>query len=188
MPQTPIDDEIRAIEAVVTALEKLDDEARSRVLDYAFRRIGLVAPESVPDNPLNEAATTEARSFDRRVDIRSLRDEKQPRSANEMAALVAYYLAELAPEDERKSEITTGDIQKYFKQANHPLPNVPGQTLKNAAAAGYFDSAGRGQYRLNPVGYNLVAHGLPRGSATRATQPRRTSRKAASTKKSSKGK
>jgi hypothetical protein len=42
MPQTNADTEIRALQAVIEAtLEPLDDEARSRVLDYTLRRLGM---------------------------------------------------------------------------------------------------------------------------------------------------
>ena len=34
-----------------------------------------------------------------------------------MAAIVAFYLSELAPEAERKAEVQTEDMVKYFKQA-----------------------------------------------------------------------
>ena len=81
-----------------------------------------------------------------------------------MAAIVAYYLAELAPSNQRKTEIAKADITKYFKQAAYKLPTRPEQTLPNAKAAGYFDGVGRGKYRLNPVGHNLVVHNLPRPS------------------------
>jgi hypothetical protein len=35
------------------------------------------------------------------------------------------------------------------------------QVLIDAKASGYFESASRGEYKLNAVGYNLVAHNLP---------------------------
>ena len=70
-----------------------------------------------------------------------------------MAALVAYYLSELAPEGERKDAINASDLQQYFKQAGFKLPKAILQALPNAAAAGYLDAEGNGLYRLNPVGY-----------------------------------
>jgi hypothetical protein len=97
----------------------------------------------------------------RKASIRDLKEEKRPESANQMAALVAYYLSELAPESEFKQSIGAQDLERYFKQAGFRLPKSIRQALPNAAAAGYFDPAGAGQYRLNPVGYNLVVHGLP---------------------------
>ena len=78
-----------------------------------------------------------------------------------MACLVGFYLQELAPEGERKETITTPDLEKYFKQAGFRLPADIGQILKDAKAAGYFDAPARGEYKLNAVGYNLVAHNMP---------------------------
>jgi hypothetical protein len=101
-------------------------------------------------------------SSSRQVSIKDLKEEKLPESSNQMAAIVAFYLQEVAPENERESTITASDIEKYFKQARFNLPKNIRMALPNAAAAGYLDSVGGGAYKLNPVGYNLVAHGLPR--------------------------
>jgi hypothetical protein len=75
-----------------------------------------------------------------------------------MAALVAFYVTELAPASERNSTINKADIERYFKLANFRLPADAAFTLVNAKNAGYLDNAGSGQYKLNPVGYNLVAY------------------------------
>src|SRR5438132_7415886 len=99
------------------------------------------------------------------TDIRTLTAEKQPRSANEMVALIAYYLSELAPKSDSSSTVNVEKIRKYFKMAGFPMPRVPSSALPNAAAAGYLENVSRGEYRLNPVGYNLVVHGLPRSSS-----------------------
>jgi hypothetical protein len=95
------------------------------------------------------------------VDIRKLKEEKQPKSAIQMACLVAYYLSEHAPESEKKTTVKIEDLEKYFKQANYKLPQKISQLLVSAKGAGYFDSPGRGDYKLNAVGYNLVAHSMP---------------------------
>ncbi len=78
-----------------------------------------------------------------------------------MACVVAYYLTELASADERKDSVSTQDLEKYFKQAGFKLPQKMEQVLPDAKRSGYFETAGRGEYKLNAVGYNLVAHNLP---------------------------
>ncbi len=83
-----------------------------------------------------------------------------------MACLVAFYLQEHAPEPDKKTTVTTQDLEKYFKHGGFKLPMKLNQVLVDAKAAGYFDSAGRGEYRLNAVGYNLVAHSLPTNNAS----------------------
>ena len=105
-----------------------------------------------------------------------------------MVAVLAYYLANLAPADQRRDHIVPDDIKKYFPQANFELPIGPhNMTLVNAKNAGYLDVLGTGQYRLNPVGHNLVTHKLPRveGSApSRGTRRvRKTAKKGAKKKK-----
>jgi hypothetical protein len=89
---------------------------------------------------------------------------------------MAYYLQHMAPSGERKASVSTADIEKYFAQAGFPLPKVPGQVLVDTKAAGYFDLIDRGTYKLNPVGHNLVVHGLPRkGGAATPTRSRKPS-------------
>lgn len=181
------DVELQAIQVILSTLGGLDSQARSRVVDYVFRRLGLAPQDSAlgladltAPNMLEvtEGAgslpPTEAR------DIRSLKEAKEPKSGVEMAAVVGYYLAELAPPSERKETVSTADLEKYFKQARYPLPKALRVTLATAASSGYFDAVARGQYRLNPVGYNLVAHGLP-SSAKRRGRP--ATKKAAPAKK-----
>ena len=175
MAKSAIDQELEAIKAITAALESLDKPARIRALQYAMQHLGLsqegggrqMPPNGLPNRGTPEGDENSLMSAQPKlrtsvVDIRSLRNQKKPSSDIEMAALVSYYLAELAPDGSRKDCMGADDIDVYFKQAGHPLPTQSQYTLPNAKAAGYFDSAGRGLYKLNPVGHNLVAHTLPR--------------------------
>jgi hypothetical protein len=178
--------EVKAIGDVLALLDPLTGPARERVMAYVINalNIGIVAPtaelpqQHAPTPPVldsNQSVGTTPPVLQRtNVDIRSLRESKQPRSAVEMAAVVAYYLSESAPDGERKDAIGAADLDKYFKQAGFRLPKKQNMTLVNAASAGYFDRVGQGQYKLNPVGYNLVAHNLP----TRSTESTPRSRPA----------
>jgi hypothetical protein len=169
------DSELQAIHNVLAALVPLKRDGRVRVLDYVLKRLGMSLDTSMPAgvSPLVTSYATEsapsstlADRSNRQTDIRSLKNEKSPRSANEMAALVAYYLSEAAPETHRKQTINADDIKIYFKQAPFKLPSSAKMTLVNAKNAGYLEPTGEpGQYRLNPVGYNLIAHNLPEGKA-----------------------
>lgn len=174
------DAEIRAMNTMVSALSPLKEEQRLRALEYVLRRFNAVALQGVPvaaaSPALQPTVTTPVAAFSAGVpatmDIRMLKETKQPKSANEMAALVAYYVSELAPPGDRKNEITTGDIERYFKSAGFALPGQPRFTLVNAKNAGYLDSTGGGQYKLNPVGYNLVVHRMGTGEGANP-EPRR---------------
>ena len=166
------DPEVSAIRAVLAALESLNSDARERVIGFVFHRLGVSwsgAPVSsaqvrTRSEPPTATLPVSRSGEPRSGDIRSLRDQKRPRSAIEMTTLIAYYLENLAPLGERKGEFSGTDLVRYFKQAAFPLPKSAQKTLVNTKNAGYIDGAGRGLYRLNPVGHNLVAHALPRES------------------------
>lgn len=192
--------ELDAIKQVVEALQPLTPEGRDRVINYVFQALGIttnistpsatppppsptgtIVPE-IPSSQPNQEQTPRAIS-----DIRSFKEQKQPHSANEMAAVLAYYLAELAPQDSRKSEISTSDVDKYFKQAGFPLPAAARYTLQNAKNSGYLDPGSeRGSYKLNPVGHNLVAHNLPSTNASGTPASPKPRRKSATPKKKKK--
>lgn len=182
------DKELEAISSIIELLKPLDATERSRVLEYVLRRLDMATVSAPPIGGTIDQLETSGSAPSRFPikDIRSLTAEKQPRSANEMAAVVAYYLAEQAPESERSETINVEAVRRYFKMAGFPLPRVLKNVLTNAYAAGYFDNVSRGEYRLNPVGYNMVVHGLPRGASAGPITSSRAKRRKKSTK-SSKG-
>jgi hypothetical protein len=101
------DSEVKAIEKVIAALSPLDDESRGRVLQYVLSRFGEsarvqtsapAASQGLP-TPVVDVTPEEPPVAPPGTDIRSLKDQKSPRSAVEMAVLVAFYAAELAPGD-----------------------------------------------------------------------------------------
>ncbi len=169
-----------AIDAIVAALEAIEGTARITAIRAACDHLNLALPAGVTDTaalggiPGTQAATQAAALG--ATDIRSLKELKSPGSAVEMACVLAYYFQHHAPTAERKSEIAAADVDKYFVQAGYPLPKRSDQLLVNAKAAGYFDSAARGAYRLNAVGHNLVAHSLPRIAGSHEAAPRKRAR------------
>lgn len=170
--------ELAALTAVVKALEPLSPEMRLRVVESALTLLGTKSfqPEK-PSRPLAAPAETSGRFGTeaspapvQASDIRSLTEQKRPQSANEMAALVAYYLGEIVTGSEKKDAVDVDDMVRYFKQAKFRLPAHPKMILVAAKNAGYFDAIGGGGYKLNAVGYNLVAHSLPRGESSGRVQ------------------
>ncbi|TKB61525.1 MAG: hypothetical protein E8D49_03045 [Nitrospira sp.] len=166
----------QAIDQIISALEGLDQNARLTAISAACKHLkihmasseegGDAAADADADNKGDQSGSDATlhrtpKQVGRQMDIRSLKAGKNPDSAKQMACLVAYYLQELAPKDDRKQTISTQDIEKYFKQASFKLPKKLEQVLVDAKRSGYFESAARGEYKLNAVGYNLVAHGLP---------------------------
>ena len=180
------DREVTAIFAIVSALKPLKEDEVRNVLEYVLRRFGagplpIYAASQTPSSLPQIAAPIHSGSGAVK-DVRSLREEKAPKSANEMAALVAYYVSELAPAAERKPEINKTDVERYFKTAGFKLTANAGQTLVNAKNSGYLDAGSdAGYYKLNPVGYNLVVHRL--GSADGGKRSIRSARKTARKKR-----
>ncbi len=162
----------QAIDQIIDALNSLKPEARLTAVEAACSHLNVEIGSVRTDSPTTSASLstqtavppTSAKQPPTVKDIRTLKEQKQPRSARQMACVVAYYLLELAPEAERTEIVTSKDLVKYFKQAKYRLPTKMSQILIDAKAGGYFDAApGQGKYTLNAVGYNLVAHNLPAG-------------------------
>lgn len=159
-----------AIDEIVAALQGLDEPARATAVRAACEHLGVVPPQAASIPPSGEEPPPPASASGDPTpppappvtDIRTLKEQKRPTSAREMACVVAYYLDSLAPPNERKTDVTINDMEKYFKQAGFRLPKRIAQLLVDAKFSGYFDSAGHGKYRLNPVGHNLVVHSLPK--------------------------
>jgi hypothetical protein len=197
------DADVKAISALIAALKPLTAESRLHVLDFVVKKFAI--PLQITQDPILPAgsiapatanvqvlAPAPAPAPPRVVDIRSFANEKQPKTVNEKVALIAYYLAQLAQEGERRDYLISDDIKKYFVQAGFELPSAPaGVTLIHAKNAGYLNASERGQYTLNAVGHNLVAHKLPysqgsvskrrpstsKGTQARKGKPRGTKRK-----------
>ncbi len=160
----------KALDAIVEALKTLDESEKVTVVKAACEHLNIPLVKTAQKDQAGEEETTVTPpaetipgNTEKTTDIRTLKETKNPRNDIEMICVMAYYLEKYAPGGEAKSTIQTKDIKKYFDQAGFPLPKVANQALINTKKAGYLDSAGRGKYKLNPVGHNLVAHTLPRG-------------------------
>lgn len=179
MSEKDFDQEVEAIRTISSALQPLDDMGKQRVIDYVLKRFGLDA-----SHPLQTAhvptITKSAQDYlaetplSEITHIRQFKELKKPKTALEMAALVAYFLSDLAPPTDRKSTVTTKDMETHFKIAGYRLPTAMQQLLGNAKNAGYFDLIRTGEYKLNAVGYNLVVHNLPRGERNESAVSRRS--------------
>jgi hypothetical protein len=165
------EDDVKAISAIISALKPLDQNARVHVLEFVIKRLGIsltaeqAALAELTDTPAFRPPPIPSPTTPSAVvDIRNFAAEKNPKTINEKVAVVGYYLAHLAPPSERRDYLISDDIKTYFVQADFHLPTAPANmTLQNAKNAGYLNALDRGQYKLNAVGYNLVAHKLPGG-------------------------
>lgn len=108
----------QAIDAIVEALRDLDEATKAGAIRASCEHLGIGLPTA---NTGGTHCADEAPVASRPMtpsDIRSLKTAKNPTSANEMSALVAYYLSEIAAGDEKGVEVAVEDIVKYFKQAS----------------------------------------------------------------------
>ncbi len=165
----------KAIDDVVQALEPLEISARKTALVAVCSHLQIeleniseseISPQNLTTTdpsptPPNQPTSPSPKPSKANIDIRTLKEQKKPASAKQMACLVAYYLQEHATKEERKETVSTSDLEKYFKQAGFKLPQRMAQVLPDAKNSGYFDSGTRGEYKLNAVGYNLIVHNLP---------------------------
>lgn len=194
-----VEDDVKAISALIAALKPLDAESRVYVLEFVLKKLGVTlvgqhaAHAHVPPGPALPAAPMAAPLHHKPSsvqDIRTFAAEKRPKTVNERVAVIGYYLAQLAPEGERRDHLIADDIKTYFIQAGFELPTAPPNvTLANAKNAGYLNALDRGQFKLNAVGHNLVAHRLPSGETTKSrgrTSPRKAAKKAKPRKKTAK--
>src|SRR5262245_2618455 len=160
----------QAIDQVEKALSSFDAPDQQTNLAAVCSHLKIAFPAQLMATPAtghnlasvsSMATPVEVKRLETGIDIKSLKNEKQPNSARQMACIVAYYLGELAPEKERKATMTVSDLAKYFKQAGYPLPQNMDQLLVDCKRSGYMDSQARGEYTLTPVGHNLVVHNMP---------------------------
>ena len=165
----------QAIDLVEKALASFDGPDQQTILTAVCSHLKIIPPAALAPAASRNVQTGVSASqvtpppaptppaFDAGIDIKTFKNQKQPSSAKQMACVVAYYLAELAPERDRKQTVTVSDLEKYFKQAGFPQAKME-QLLVDGKRSGYFDSEARGEYSLNRVGHNLVAHQMPRKS------------------------
>jgi hypothetical protein len=177
MSQKP--DDLAAIKTICDALEPFDENERERIIRWASERLGLrnvssfrSVDQSIP--PASNPHLHDLKPSFGAKDIKTFLDEKNPTSANQLVAAVAYYLKFEAPASERKNSITADDIMEACRKGNRERPKHANQILVNASGFGLVDKVGTGTYEINAVGENLVAVSMPTASHGNAG-PKRSS-------------
>ena len=105
------------------------------------------------------------------LDIKTFVEKKAPKNDVQFATVVAYYYRFEAPPAERSETVTTDMLLNSTRLTGRTRLASPRNTLNNAKSLGYLDGAGRGMFRINTVGENLVAVTLP--SEGREKSPRK---------------
>ena len=179
-------DDLDAVRTLVDALKEFDAVEQRRIIRWAEEKLGLTPIASSqfarPISPAFGEPSADG-SIPRTSDIRAFVQQKQPTSDTQFAAVVAYFYAFEAPETQRKTEIGASDLQEAARLAGRSRLVSPINTLHNAAKLGYLDKGGRGLFRINTVGENLVAMALPGGSMDASRSKRGGKRTKANKKK-----
>src|SRR5215213_4995616 len=106
-----IEKESAAIKVLLETLTPLPAEVRAEVIRYVSIRLGISQARGEPirtslmESEVRTSTERPALAGDT-VHIKDFTGEKKPKSANEMAAVIAYYLANLAAPTERKDVVT----------------------------------------------------------------------------------
>jgi len=159
-----------AAEEIKAILHGRDKTEQERILRWVSESIGVTAGATIASSaavlPSQTAKQPAPLGPAHRKDIKSFVAEKAPKNDVQFAAVAAYFYQFEASEAERKDVIGAEDLQTAARQARGYGFTKPLATLNNAVALGYFDRAGRGEFKLNAVGENLVAMTLPSGDST----------------------
>jgi hypothetical protein len=160
-------DDLEAVRIICGALDPFDEGERERIMRWASEKLGI--KNIVPSTSQNAGQasntgttpTPTATGQSGSKDIKSFLQEKNPTSANQLVAAVAYYYKFEASAAERKDSITKEDLVDACRKAQRERPTYPSQVLVNASAFGLVDKVGTGTYEINAVGENLVAVSMP---------------------------
>jgi len=184
-----------AAKSVFEQLKDLPRERQERVLRWISEGLG-IAPASTAPVPVPGVAAAPPASLTPAVplsgspgiagkDIKSFVAEKDPKTDNQFAAVVAYFYRFEAPPAQRTDSIDSNVLQEAARLAGRKRLAEPRYALNNAKNAGYLDSAERGQFSINSVGENLVAMALPGNSPASSASKRGKKRGSAGARKKS---
>lgn len=168
--------EIEAIKAVAEALEKLENDARARVLAWAQSKFGTGAPHASAGQKTSTAAFTPPKgkaskkaktiiSMDKTLNLSPQGKEsavdfaasKAPSNAREKCVVAVYYLRDVIGLE----KVTAQAVFTFFKSVQWPTPADLKNKLQQAGSAGWLDTSSSEDIKLTSSGENLVEHSLP---------------------------
>ena len=187
--------EFAALQAVISALQRLDPAARRRIFEAAATFLELDRAESgqrrpAVDNSVSSRSpaalptpTYPGFSEDTSLSPKEFLFQKQPRSDVERIAALAYYLTHYRDTPHFK----TLDMTKLNTEAAQPKFSNAANSANNAVKQGYLVPTTKGQRQISAAGERFVA-ALPDRDAARAAMaasaPRRRPRKVSTKPKS----
>jgi hypothetical protein len=152
-------DDLEAVRKLVEILEPFDSVARERILRWSCEKLGM--PGMMPGTAEKSVATVESdveQASKTNRTAPSIRAFVHGRkiSDRQFAIVAAYFYRFEASDEEKKVSISAEDVVEACRKAGRKRPARARQTLVNAVTAGYLDKAGRGNYKINSAGENLV--------------------------------
>lgn len=181
--------EFAALQAVISALQRVDAAARERIFDAAATFLQLDRGQATRHRLPSEHTTATSPgigqtphapypgfSEDTSLSPKDFLFHKQPRTDVERMAALAYYLTHYRDTPQFK----TLDLTKLNTEAAQPKFSNAASSANNAVKQGYLVPTTRGQRQLSAAGERFVA-ALPDREAARAAMnagsPRRKTRK-----------
>jgi hypothetical protein len=156
--------EFQALQAVISALQPLDQEARNRILDSAATFLGISQQSPRPVQGLSHSPTSGpgsvSSSFDSRprfsddttMSPKDFMMEKAPKTDVERIACLAYYLTNYRGTQHFK----TLDISTLNTEAAQPKFSNTTYSTNNAVKLGYIVSSTKGHRQLSALGERFV--------------------------------
>jgi hypothetical protein len=184
--QNVVNNEFDAAKIIVETLTGLERLQQERAIRFASEALGLKAIDAIVPSQKQADLTAHPQNIRepaRAIDIKQFTETKSPSSDQQFAAVVAYFYQFEAPPSEHRETINADVLGEAARLATRRRPSR--HALNNAKNAGYLDSAGHGEFRLNTVGENLVAMTLPRNAGGGGAKRLSRSKKIGASRKSS---
>lgn len=182
-------DDLEAVRIIAEALKDFDKSDQERIIRWARERVGLdpSVSSAMVTTPQRQPTTIPATlGSEKSVTIKEFIESKNPRKDIHFSAVVAYYYRFEASEGSKKDAINSDDLQEACRLSNRNRFEKPIGVLNNAEAMGLLDRQERGLFKINAVGENLVAMGLPASAGNSVAKSRPVKTKRANKKKKAK--
>jgi hypothetical protein len=183
-------DDLEAVRTLVGVLQPFDAALQRRIVRWAAEKLDLSLPfgsEAIPDVLPQRRVAPPVRgprprhSASAGSGLKAFVAAKRPRNDTELAATLAYFARSVAQAGKRKPGINVSDLLAACAALGRKRPPVPGQTLRNARAAGVLMSQQPGVFAVSPAGEKLVLRTLPHDGQTPGKPARRRRRRVVKT-------
>lgn len=181
-----------ALKAIDDAISAIDDDAKIRVLQWAnlkFMRTPILGQATESNNKIsadkpasqnegkqkNKSEKTKSKATKKtKLVIKQIKDlnlrpngkasahdfvtEKNPTTQKQKCVVALYWLLEILELEQAGLD----HIYTFFKGVNWPSPTNFPNTLHQAGSSGWLDTADAMDYKITPMGENVVKHDLPK--------------------------